>query len=236
MWEMITDDLVRTIAYFLPNTHLTPSGIWHLASVCSTSRNALKDWLLEYKKIVMQARQLCAKVGGTSGGVAASQVLHWQRKQIDVADMTTLANISHSGSLPNLTTLFLHNNLIGDAGMIEFSRAIASGSLANLTTLNLWDNQIGDSGMIAFAEALKPTPNFPMGSLRSPMHLFLNNNQIGDAGMIEFSRSIASGSLPKCIAILVSGNPGNAAPLKAACEERGIHVYSEYSLDTRSSQ
>jgi hypothetical protein len=153
---MITDDLVRTIAYFLPNTHLTPSGIWHLASVCSTSRKALKDWLLEYKKIVMQARQLCAKVGGTSGGVAASQVLDWQQQKIDEADMTTLANISQSGAL------------------------------ASLKVLDLDENQIGNAGISALAKA------------------------------------IGKGALPVCNVIGVVENPGNAASLKAACEERGI--------------
>ena len=140
VWEMITDDLVRTIAYFLPNTHLTPSGIWHLASVCSTSRKALKDWLLEYKKIVMQARQLCAKVGWTSGNVAASQVLHWQQQKTDEADMTTLANISHSGSMANLVKLFLGHNQISDAGVISLSEAIGKGSMANLERLNLAEN------------------------------------------------------------------------------------------------
>ena len=30
------------------------------------------------------------------------------------------------------------------------------------------------------------------------------------------------GSLPKCTVIGVRGNPGNAAPLEASCEERGI--------------
>ena len=61
-----------------------------------------------------------------------------------------------------------------------------------------------------------------MGALT---HLNLSGNQIGNAGMTEFSHAVANGSLPKCNEILVTiGNPGNAAPLKAACEERGLEV------------
>ena len=47
-----------------------------------------------------------------------------------------------------------HSNQIGDAGMVEFSRAIAIGSLRALTHLDLDDNQIGDAGMISLSEAI----------------------------------------------------------------------------------
>ena len=58
-----------------------------------------------------------------------------------------------------------------------------------------------------------------MGNL---IELNLYNNQIADEGMVALGSAITMASLPKCTMIVVSGNPGNTAPLKAACEERGI--------------
>ena len=55
------------------------------------------------------------------------------------------------------------------------------------------------------------------------IHREIGSNCIGDIGMQAFASAIAMGSLPACKMILVEDeNPGNAAPLKAACEERGI--------------
>jgi hypothetical protein len=57
-----------------------------------------------------------------------------------------------------LTTLFLNDNQIGDAGMIEFSRSITNGSLRALTRLYLDDNQTGDAGMTDFSRAIASDP------------------------------------------------------------------------------
>ena len=135
------------------------------------------------------------------------------------AEMVDLSRAIATESLRALTELDLEFNQIGDLGMIEFSRSIANGSLRALTTLFLNDNQIGDAGMIEFSRSIT---NGSMGALTS---LWLSNNNIGDQGMIAFSNAIASGSWPKCTMIVVSGNPGNAAPLKSACEERGIACF-----------
>jgi hypothetical protein len=92
-----------------------------------------------------------------------------------------------------------------------------NGSLRALTSLNLGFNQIGDAGMGDFSRA------FASGSMGELKHLYLSENVIGDAGMIKFSEALGKGSLPACATILVEdGNPGNTAPLEAACEERRI--------------
>ena len=84
-----------------------------------------------------------------------------------------------------LEALVLGHNVIGDPGMIEFSRSIANGSLGALTTLDLSGNQISDPGMMAFSNAIR---NGSMGALKI---LFLCQNQISDAGMISLSEAIA---------------------------------------------
>ena len=120
-------------------------------------------------------------------------MLSLRRNQIGDAGMTAFSNALGNGSLRSLDILDLDNNQIGDVGMVEFSRQITIGSLRHLTELHLAFNQISDTGMVSFANAIKPTPENPMGSL------------------------------PACATILVEdGNPGNTAPLEAACEERGI--------------
>ena len=92
------------------------------------------------------------------------------------------------------------------------------GSLRALEDLDLSYNQIGDAGMVEFSRSIT------IGSMANLEQLFLSYNSIGDVGMIEFSRTIANGSLSACKRIVVIENPGNAAPLKAACEERGISM------------
>ena len=112
----------------------------------------------------------------------------------------------------------------GDEAMQQLSSAFmyahANGSMRNFVDLRLSNNRIGDEGMKAFSAATSS------GSLRALTRLDLDGNQIGDAGMTDFSRAIASGSLPACNVIGVRENPGNAASLKAACEERGIMCLS----------
>jgi hypothetical protein len=55
------------------------------------------------------------------------------------------------------------------------------------------------------------------------VNLVLCNNKISDAGMILLSEAISKGSMTHLKAFLLSGNSfGNAAPLKAGCEKRGI--------------
>ena len=191
-------------------------------------------------------RVLCTKIGMRPADLGKVTELNAAFKRLDYADVAVLVTLANSGSLRSLTQLFLNDNQIGDAGMIEFSRSIASGSLRSLTTLFLNDNQIGDAGMIEFSRSITNgslraltrldlddnqigdagmtdfSRAIASGSLRVLESLDLSSNQIGDVGMIEFSRSIPIGSLPACKRIVVLGNPGNAAPLKAACEERGI--------------
>jgi hypothetical protein len=131
-----------------------------------------------------------------------------------------MSHIFLSMSLPNLETLSLQLNQIGDEGMKSLSSAIASGSLRSLIILRLDGNKISDPGMIAFAEALKS----PMGSLRSLTHLELGSNEISDPGMIAFSNAIRNGSLPALEQVVVQTGYENHPALVAACRPRGIRI------------
>jgi hypothetical protein len=114
--------------------------------------------------------------------------------------MVSFVHACESGlSLPNLRSLRLCGS-IGDAGIIDFSRAISTGSMANLQKLYLFSNQIGDAGMQAFADAIGK------GSLHALKFLDITSNQIGDAGMSEFSRHILIGALGALTALWIYDN------------------------------
>ena len=75
----------------------------------------------------------------------------------------------------NTQELYLHENKIGDAGMIKFSEVCAGGALASVTDLRLQDNQIGDEGMKAFSAALAT------GAMAHLDTLYIGSNPISDA-------------------------------------------------------
>ena len=154
------------------------------------------------------------------GSFRSLRHLKLEYNQIGDLGMVELSNTVANGSILALKTLNLSDNLIGDTGLQAFAGAIGSGSLRSLEVLDLRNNQIGDAGMVEFSRQI------PIGSLRALTYLDLEHNQIGDRGIIEFSRSIAMDPLPACKMIAVFGNPGNAAPLKAACEERGYYLFN----------
>ena len=54
--------------------------------------------------------------------------------------------------MANLIALYLYNNLIGDTGMIEFSRAIASGSLPALQTVAVQSGHADHPQLVAACE------------------------------------------------------------------------------------
>jgi hypothetical protein len=153
------------------------------------------------------------------GSMGALERLGLSCNQIGDAGLQSLAGAIGNGSMGKLERLNLARNNISDVGMAGFSRAIASGSLRSLEVLNLRNNQIGDAGMIEFSRQI------PIGSMGALEILNLSRNQIGDAGLQALAGAIGKLSpLPACKRIVVIGNPGNAAPLKAACEERGIDL------------
>lgn len=128
---------------------------------------------------------------------------------------------SPSGSMASLDVLNLNANRISDAGLVALFDTISQGSMAKLKWLGLGDNQISDDGAIALSEAIDKDY---MANLQD-LHLYRNN--ISDDGMVSLSAVIGNGSLPACKCIHVSENPGNTAPLKAACAMRTWHRLGE---------
>jgi flagellar hook-length control protein FliK len=77
------------------------------------------------------------------------------------------------GALPQLETLLLSRNEIGDIGISALASACASGALASLKELWLQSNQIGDVGMQALAGAVSS------GALASLKELIADDGPLG---------------------------------------------------------
>ena len=194
VWDLLSGDLVRAVAAFLPMIPLTPRGIWHLTAADKNTREALKEWLYRFKTEVMEARHFCTKFDKQPDQLMYASRLTLPCSMFSDNDLKVFSFNIRKGSA-NLMHLGLGDNKIGDEGMKAFSAALSSGSMGSLQKLYLNDNQIGDAGMAAFAEALKPNPSNPMGALGSLQEIFISGNQISDEGMTAFSTALSSGSL-----------------------------------------
>ena len=106
-----------------------------------------------------------------------------------------------------------------DAAGAELCEALryahAHGGLTKLTTLNLYGNKLGDGFVTSFVALLDE------GGLAGVEALLLYDNAISEQGMQELAAAIARGGLPSCTQIELRANPGSAAPVKEAAEQRG---------------
>ena len=96
-----------------------------------------------------------------------------------------------------------------------FLRLMGEASMLSYASLG-W----GDEEMVQLAASVAYAHT--RGALPLLRELYLYSNAIGDAGVTALAGAIANGALPTIKTVYVSGNPGNADPLKAACKSRGI--------------
>ena len=106
-----------------------------------------------------------------------------------------------------------------DAQGVQLCEALryahAHGGLTKLTKLGLYGNKLGDGFVTSFVALLDE------GGLAGVEMLHLHNNAISEQGMQELAAAIARGGLPSCTVIFLDGNPGSAAPVVEAAEQRG---------------
>ena len=111
-----------------------------------------------------------------------------------------------------------------DAAGVELCEALryahAHGGLTKLTSLDLYRNELGDGFVTSFVALLDE------GGLAGVETLVLSRNAISEQGMQELAAAIARGGLPSCTELWLVGNPGSAAPVEEAAEQRGgMEVY-----------
>ena len=93
--------------------------------------------------------------------------------------------------------------------------AHARGGLQQLETLHLGGNRMGDETAAALASLLEA------GAMPKLKELRLGRNQIGEAGMAALASAVRGGALPSCDYLVLSFNPGSAAPVQEAAAQRG---------------
>ena len=101
--------------------------------------------------------------------------------KIDAAGVADLLKLITAN--PQLTSINLSSNLLGDAGAASVAAAL-SKSQAPVTSLDLNHNKIGNEGAAAIAELLANTPHITSVNLVG--------NEIGDEGAAKLAEAIAA--------------------------------------------
>jgi len=110
------------------------------------------------------------------------------------------------GALPAVTTFYLVNVCVGDAGASALAAALDRGALQRVKELSLHNAAIGDAGVVALAPALRRLPALE--------RLHLPRNPFGDEGL----------------AALVAPPPADAPPQQAEALAQ-LHVHDTQITD-----
>ena len=193
-----------------------------------------------------RATSLAALSGFIDNRGDAVERLDWSQLMLGDLQARALFTSFGEGTLPRLTSLYLHENALGEAGADALGRSIGAGALPQLQELQLTStglgsaglkalslgfvagglpllkrlylnsNEIGDEGVVALASAVKPRPQLPEGALAQCEVLTLAYNNIGERGVQALAESCELGSLPSLERFLVACNPCSAAPVTRA--------------------
>jgi hypothetical protein len=123
-------------------------------------------------------------------GVTHLEVFEFGGK-LGEAGAEALANALKAGPCPNLATLNLSSNRLGEAGVVALTRALPF--CTKLAALNLSSNRLSDAGVVALAEALCGTTSLP--SCPNLSALNLRSNGMGEAG--KAALAVMKEKLPK---------------------------------------
>jgi hypothetical protein len=241
---------------------------------------ASKSPLEQLKEENAAAAALCLKVGVRScKALSEAESLSWHDKGLSTTDLATLGKLipvlpalnalritekpaSASpdgrqlveglgvGALPALTSFWLINVRVGDAGASTLAAALDRGALQRLQTLQLEKaTAIGDAGLVALAPALRRRPALatlsldhnPFGdeglaalvapppldapppqaeALAELRVLGLGATQITDDGCAHLASRLRSGALPALQYLTLYGIPASEAARAAVYEAR----------------
>ena len=193
-------------------------------SVCLISLSALtgeeKDWGEVWKKgkgARLPPMSPAAFAAMLEEGVASGEI-----KFTNSGDVGLVCKIYERAFLTEMgdATLLVYPELRwDDAAGVELCEALryahAHGGLTKLTSLSFQRNKLGDGFVTSFVALLDE------GGLAGVETLYLSDNAISEQGMQELAAAIARGRLPSCTGIVLVGNPGSAAPVEEAAEQRG---------------
>ena len=193
-------------------------------SICLISLSALtgeeKDWgevVEKGKGARLPPMSPAAFAAMLEEGVASGEIKFTNSGDVGlVCKIYERAFLTEMGDATELSYVILAWD---DAAGVELCEALryahAHGGLTKLKELYLYDNKLGDGFVTLFVALLDE------GGLAGVERLRLNDNAISEQGMQELAAAIARGGLPSCTGIGLHANPGSAAPVEEAANQRG---------------
>lgn len=173
------------------------AGIRSLPKLCLLSKR-FRDLVAPSLRLF---RPLTTKPFGISfRAIEVKSYIDMDNKGLKENDVDAFSCVLSNWALPNLKSLYLPDNQIGDVGITALANALGKGALPSLQYLDLECSAIGDVGMIALSNALGK------GALPSLMDLDMDGNAIGDAGMQAFANVLGNGALPNLKHVYLSDN------------------------------
>ena len=155
------------------NSSLTLSGVKRVCHFLRSNVCAVATLRIESSGLSDECVQCICRLVSTS--------LFHQRLFCNLGSVASLSETLKQSTC-QLTTLYLYNNQITDAGVASLSEALKQ-STCQLTELDLIDNHITDAGVASLSEALKQ-------STCQLTTLDLTDNQITDAGVASLSEAL----------------------------------------------
>ena len=194
------------------------------ASVCLISLSALTGEEKDWREVVDKGKGArlppmppAAFAAMLEEGVASGEI-----KFTNSGDVGLVCKIYERAFLTEMgdaTALFYSVLEWDDAAGVELCEALryahAHGGLTKLKFFRLGRNKLGDGFVTSFVALLDE------GGLAGVGRLRLIDNAISEQGMQALAAAIARGRLPSCTLIALGVNPGSAAPVEEAAEQRG---------------
>ena len=135
------------------------------------------------------------------------------------------------GALPQLTTLLLQSNQIGDAGCTALAEAVGRGAPAKCTSINLDGNPASRDAKHAVKDALKRRwldGEFLATHFNEATSLNMSGMKWGDAEMTKLASALeychAKGALASLKKLVVPTGCEKNPQLMAVCSQRGIEL------------
>lgn len=120
-----------------------------------------------------------------------------ERKPLDTADASVLAQALIDQGPCMLEYLFLPNNAFGDAGIMAIAKAMEEGALPKLLTVDFSRCSVTDAGFVTFVNAIKHCPQF--------RDVIFQENALGDAGFTALHAVLKRDEWPNVERINLAG-------------------------------
>ena len=186
----------------LDRNRIGNAGLISLSQACAAGSFSKVELLdLSDNAIGAEGIEAFAKACTSGGAFVRIQTLHLFGQKLDDRAMGHLCKAlslggSHGSLMSCLVVLGLHNNAIGDDGIVALAHVILRGALATCRELYLHGNAIGERGMEDLADSLR------QGALAMIQKLTLYNNLTSDSRVLAVLKKRAIDGEARKVALI----------------------------------